>query len=66
MFFKNVNYSLFIFLTTWLGLQHPFKEWITSESAEIQALLDGYVQLTLRHKRMNSKNDTWSGDERMI
>jgi|DeetaT_18_FD_contig_111_10857_length_1648_multi_4_in_0_out_0_2 hypothetical protein len=42
------------------------KEWITSESAEIQSLLDGYVQLTLRHKRMNSKNDTWSGDERMI
>jgi len=70
MFFKNVNYSLFIFdegndvvkrFTT-----PPFTEWITSESAEIQALLDGYVQLTLRHKRMNSKNDTWSGDERMI
>lgn len=44
----------------------PAKEWITSESAEIQALLDGYVQLTLRHKRMNSKTDAWSGDERMI
>lgn len=29
-------------------------EWATSESTEIQELLDGYVQLTLRHKKRNS------------
>jgi hypothetical protein len=30
------------------------RDWFTDDSAEVQQLLDGYVQLTLRHKRQLS------------
>lgn len=30
------------------------QNWITDEAAEVQQLLDGYVQLTLRHKRLTT------------
>jgi hypothetical protein len=38
-------------------------EWVTSESAEIQSLLDGYVQLTLRHKRINNCGENQSTNQ---
>ena len=41
-------------------------DWYTDDSAEVQQLLDGYVQLTLRYKRLNIIPSDWSGEERYI
>jgi len=42
------------------------RDWYTDDSAEVQILLDGYVQLTLRHKRLNVISNELTDKERYI